>query len=131
MFDNLLLFNVQSISGCFLHFCSSLSVSRKFIPNSTFCRKKEFLDALRFRHCRGYLSIQRRRRVQPAPAAPAGPGNEGEPVAADEENQGEPLHNEGGNQRHTVSQCFFRLSGNVAKRKIHFRSYFLSVKLFL
>ncbi len=53
------------------------------------------------RHCRGYLSLQRRRRapVQPAPvvAEPAAAGNDGE-QGGEDETETEPVANEAPNQ---------------------------------
>ncbi len=61
-------------------------------------QKKTFVFL--FRHCRGYLSLQRRRRaqVQPAPvvAEPAA-GNDGE-QAGEDETEAEPVTNEVQNQ---------------------------------
>lgn len=54
-----------------------------------------FIFVLLYLHCRGYLSIPRRRRA-PAPAPPV--NEPGEP-AADNENRDEPINNEASNRR--------------------------------
>ncbi len=78
--------------------------------NFLFLPKKKQKNCFSFRHCRGYLSLQRRRRAQvpPAPvvAEPAA-GNDGEQVGEDEA-EAEPVANEAANDIQRPRVCRFR-----------------------